>query len=87
MCKLALVCVSLSYPGQLLVPDLPEIKIVNTHSDISDIDISDSDIMTVTARVFCDNIHQQLHQDTETQRHARSTQQYYLSNYVAKYLR
>ena len=45
MCKLALVCVSLSYPGQLLVPDLPEIKIVNTHSDISDSDISDiSDI-------------------------------------------
>ena len=43
MCKLALVGVSLSYPGQLLVPDLAENNIVDTHSDISDGD-SESDI-------------------------------------------
>ena len=41
MCKLALVGVSLSYPGQLLVPDLVENNIVDTHSDISDSESED----------------------------------------------
>ena len=72
MCKLALVCVSLSYPGQLLVPDLPEINIVNTHSDISDIDISDSDITDITDISDSESDSQSLlsqHPPTVTSRH------------------
>ena len=90
MGKLALICVSLGYPGQLLVPDLAENNIVNTHSDISDSDISDSDISdSDISESESDSLLSQ-HPATVRSRQTidtRSTQQYYLSNYVAKYLR